>query len=93
MRHAWTLKAAWPGPAAASSVPPAFPGPVVDTTGAGDVFRAGFIAGWLAGGDRAELETVLRWANAVAALKCRGLGARSASPTRAAVEALLAQAM
>jgi sulfofructose kinase len=72
---------------------PAFPGPVVDTTGAGDVFRAGFIAGWLAGGDRAELDTVLRWANAVAALKCRGLGARSASPGRAAVEALLAQAM
>ena len=69
------------------------PSTVVDTTGAGDVFRAGFIAGWLAGGDRAELPDVLRWANAVAALKCRGLGARTASPTVAEVHALLAQTM
>ncbi len=45
---------------------PAFPVAVVDTTGAGDVFRAGFIAGWLAGGSDAELEEVLRWANAMA---------------------------
>ena len=42
---------------------------------------------------RPNWTTVLRWANAVAALKCRGLGARTASPTRAEVEALLAQAM
>jgi sulfofructose kinase len=66
---------------------------VVDTTGAGDVFRAGFIGGWLAAGDDADLETVLRWANAAAALKCRGLGARAASPTAAEVQALLATAM
>ena len=69
---------------------PAFRVPVVDTTGAGDVFRGGFISGWLRGGDGAEVEDVLRYANAVAALKCRGLGAREASPTPAEVDALLA---
>ena len=68
---------------------PAFRVPVVDTTGAGDVFRGGFIAGWLRAGDAAEVEDLLRYANAVAALKCRGLGAREASPTAAEVDALL----
>ena len=72
---------------------PAFAVDVVDTTGAGDMFRAGFIAGWLAGGETADLGTVLRWANAVAALKCRGLGARTASPTAAEVHALLSAAV
>jgi sugar/nucleoside kinase (ribokinase family) len=67
---------------------PAFDVDVVDTTGAGDVFRAGFVAGWLAGGAEAELEDVLRWANAMAALNCRGLGAQ-ASPTVTEVQALL----
>ncbi len=69
---------------------PAFPVPVVDSTGAGDVFRSGFIAGWLHSGAAAELEEVLRWANAVAALKCRGLGARAACPTLAELHAFLA---
>lgn len=50
-----------------------------DTTGAGDVFRAGFIHGMLMG---SELEDCLRFGNAVAALKCRGLGARACLPTR-----------
>ena len=68
---------------------PGFCVPVVDTTGAGDVFRGGFISGWLRGGDDAQVEDVLRYANAVAALKCRGLGAREASPTPAEVEGLL----
>ena len=68
---------------------PAFRVRVVDTTGAGDVFRGGFIAGWLRAGGDAQVEDVLRYANAVAALKCRGLGAREASPTPAEVEALL----
>ncbi len=68
---------------------PAFRVPVVDSTGAGDVFRGGFIAGWLRGGDDAEVEDVLRYANAVAALKCRGLGAREASPTPGEVDALI----
>lgn len=62
---------------------------VVDTTGAGDVFRGGFIAGWLEGGPGAELERILAYANAVAALKCRVLGAREGIPRREEVEALL----
>lgn len=60
---------------------PAFRVPVADSTGAGDVFRAGFAAAWLHGGDATEVEDALRWANAVAALKCRGLGARTTTPT------------
>ena len=63
--------------------------PVVDTTGAGDVFRGGFIAGWLQAGSGAVAEDVLRYANAAAALKCRALGARVGIPTRGEVEALL----
>jgi len=69
---------------------PGFRVPVVDTTGAGDVFRGGFIAGWLAAGPRPQAEDVLTYANAVAALKCRALGARTAIPRRAEVDLLLA---
>ncbi len=68
---------------------PGFRVDVVDTTGAGDVFRGGFIAGWLRGGAGADIEDVLRYANAVAALKCRALGARAGIPAPAEVEALL----
>ena len=64
--------------------------PVVDTTGAGDVFRGGFIAGWLAAGARTQAEDILTYANAVAAMKCRALGARTAIPRRAEVESFLA---
>ena len=70
---------------------PGYSVPVVDTTGAGDVFRGDFIAGWLRGGANADLEDVLRYANATAALKCRALGARNGIPTAAEVEALLRQ--
>lgn len=59
---------------------PAFRVPVVDSTGAGDVFRAGFVAAWLHGGPGIDAEEAFRWANAVAAMKCRGLGARTATP-------------
>jgi sulfofructose kinase len=68
---------------------PGFHVRVADTTGAGDVFRAGFIAGWLRGGPDAELEDVLRYANAAAALACRAVGAMAAAPAAAEVEALL----
>lgn len=67
---------------------PGFRVDVVDSTGAGDAFRGGFAAGCLrmpAG----HVEEVLAYANAVAALNCRGLGARGGMPTAGEVEALL----
>jgi sulfofructose kinase len=59
---------------------PAFevPGGCRDTTGAGDAFHGGFLYGMLHG---EELETCMMLGNAVAALKCRSLGARAALPT------------
>lgn len=69
---------------------PAFQVPVVDSTGAGDVFRAGFIAAWLHAGEAAEAEEAFRWANAVAAMKCRGPGARTAAPTLTELRRFLA---
>jgi sulfofructose kinase len=50
----------------------------LDTTGAGDVFHAGFIYGLLQNWEVAE---ILRFANAVAALKCRDLGGRKGIPS------------
>ncbi len=58
---------------------------VVDSTGAGDAFRGGFIAGWLGAGSHPQIDSVLTYANAVAALSCRQLGARSGLPTRSEV--------
>ena len=59
----------------------------VDTTGAGDVFHAGFIYGLLRDW---SLERTLAFANAAAALKCAKLGGRPGIPTVAAAEALVA---
>lgn len=70
---------------------PAFRVPVIDTTGAGDVFRGGFIAGWLLHETAPDLEDILIYANAVAALKCRALGARQGIPGPDDVVALLRQ--
>jgi sugar/nucleoside kinase (ribokinase family) len=67
---------------------PAFAVDCVDTTGAGDLFRAGFAAACLRG-DLPDLETVLSYANAVAALNCRALGARGAIPTAEEVDQLM----
>jgi sugar/nucleoside kinase (ribokinase family) len=50
----------------------------VDTTGAGDVFHGGFIYGLL---QNWEVKKILRFSNAVAALKCRDLGGRKGIPT------------
>ena len=66
---------------------PAFTVQAVDTTGAGDVFRAGYVYGVLAGWDTRE---VLRYANAAAAVSCTRLGAINAAPTFAEVEQMLA---
>ncbi|MAG68853.1 MAG: carbohydrate kinase family protein [Acidobacteria bacterium] len=71
---------------------PGRPVDVVDTTGAGDAFRGGFIAGWLASGPQAEVGDLLAYANAVGALNCRGLGARGGLPTAREVDALLGRA-
>ncbi|MGE0392629.1 MAG: carbohydrate kinase family protein [Vicinamibacterales bacterium] len=70
---------------------PAFDVPCVDSTGAGDVFRAGFLAAWLAAppGQGPELEGVLRYACAAAALSCAGAGAQGALPTADGVRGLL----
>jgi sulfofructose kinase len=59
---------------------PAFQVDCVDTTGAGDAFRGGFAAGCLRD-PHADLADVLTFANAVAALNCRALGARAGIPT------------
>lgn len=64
----------------------AVPGGCRDTTGAGDSFRAGFLYGLLTG---AEVEEAARMANAVAALKCRAVGARAALPDRIELDFLL----
>jgi sugar/nucleoside kinase (ribokinase family) len=62
------------------------PGGCVDTTGAGDAFRVGLLYGLLSG---AAVDESFRMANAVAALKCRGIGARSALPDKQELTAFL----
>lgn len=57
----------------------------VDTTGAGDVFRAGFIYGVI---HQWPVERTLRFANAAAALSCTRAGAIDGVPTLAEVLAL-----
>jgi sulfofructose kinase len=58
----------------------------VDTTGAGDVFHAGFIYGLL---QNWEIVEILRFANAAAALKCRDLGGRRGIPPLEEVQKFL----
>jgi sugar/nucleoside kinase (ribokinase family) len=65
---------------------PAWKVKVVDTTGAGDVFRGAFIHALLAGASPAE---ILRFANAAAAIACTRPGAIDSIPTPADVERLL----
>jgi sulfofructose kinase len=60
----------------------------VDTTGAGDVFRGAFAAGCLREPD-ADVEDLLTYANAGAALNCRALGARGGIPTTGEIDELL----
>ncbi len=55
------------------------PGGCKDTTGAGDAFRAGFLYGILT---NQTVEVAAKLANAVAALKCRQIGARTALPKK-----------
>jgi sulfofructose kinase len=67
---------------------PAFAVDAVDTTGSGDVFRAGFVYGMLAGWPTAE---VLRFSNAAAAVSVTRLGAMAGAPSLSEVETLLEQ--
>jgi sulfofructose kinase len=60
--------------------------PIVDTTGAGDVFHGAFAYGVAMGHDLAEN---LRFSSAVAAMKCRMLGGRAGIPTMSEVQRLL----
>jgi sulfofructose kinase len=62
------------------------PGGCKDTTGAGDAFRGGFLCGLLLDED---IETSMMFGNAVAAMKCSALGARTGLPTRAELEEFL----
>ena len=55
------------------------PGACRDTTGAGDAFHAGFLYGFLTGED---IEASMKLGNAVAAIKCSALGARTALPNK-----------
>lgn len=59
----------------------------VDTLAAGDVFHGAFILALAEGKPVAE---AARFANVAAALKCRGFGSRTTTPTRAEVDAFLA---
>jgi sulfofructose kinase len=67
---------------------PAYRVDCVDSTGAGDVFRGAFAAACLREPD-GDIEDVLNYANAVAALNCRGLGAQGAIPGAGEVEDFL----
>ena len=61
---------------------PAFTVEAVDTTGAGDVFHAGYIYGLL---QEWDLERVVRSASALAAMKCLQMGGRKGIPCLADV--------
>ena len=62
--------------------------PVADTTGAGDIFRAGFIYGLL---QEWPLEKQLDFSCAAAAMNCMSAGARGGISTVAAVEKLMTE--
>lgn len=76
---------AWDGEQEVAS--PGFVVPVVDSTGAGDAFRAGFVVAWLAGAR--DVGGLMDHANATAALNCRAVGAQAGLPTSSEVQALV----
>ncbi len=75
---------AWQGDTHIQS--PTLPVEVIDTTGAGDVFNAGFLTAYRAGYD---LPTCLKWGNICGGLSTTSYGGFSAAPTRATVETYL----
>ena len=66
----------------------AFKVPVVDTTGAGDVFHGAFIYGLL---QNWPLEEIIRFSHAVAAMNCMHIGARGGIPTLLEVREFLSR--
>lgn len=73
--YAWQGEEYWHAPAI--QVTP------VDTTGAGDVFNAGFLAAWL---DARSMDVCLRWGNICGGLSTLGKGGTSTAPRREVVE-------
>ncbi|MHB8194316.1 MAG: carbohydrate kinase family protein [Bellilinea sp.] len=67
---------------------PAFDVPVIDTTGAGDVFSAAFVYGYL---NNFPLETALRFASGAAALSVASIGGQSALSSVERVQAFLGE--
>jgi sulfofructose kinase len=65
---------------------PALEGPVVDTTGAGDVYHGAFLHAHLKG---LALRECMRFASAAAGLKCRSLGGRAGIASEAEVRAAM----
>jgi sugar/nucleoside kinase (ribokinase family) len=68
---------------------PAFRVPALDTTGAGDAFKAGFLFGLARGASPA---TAALLGNAAGALACTAWGVIGSFPGRAAMERLLHEA-
>jgi sulfofructose kinase len=69
---------------------PAFDVDVVSTLGAGDVFHGALLSALI---DERPPADALAWANACAALSCRGLDGRSAIPTRSELESFLSDTL
>ena len=67
---------------------PAFEIEPVDTTGAGDVYHAGFAVRYL---ETHDLMECMRFASAVSAIKCLKLGGRAGIPVRQQVDEFLAE--
>ena len=74
-------------PAGAYRVPAFAVEPMVDTTGAGDVYHGAFLFARARG---CSVRDSLLLASATAALKCRRLGGRAGIPSLAEAEALMA---
>ena len=73
-----------------SGLVPAYAVEVVDTLGAGDVWHGAFALRLAEGADETE---AIRFANAVAALKCTRQGGRAGSPQRSEVETFMKEAV